>query len=421
MALWLTALLALLSPLRAEPELPPQHEGKPANYAQLWIDETASVTPEAVSQTLADLADQGDSFDHILVMTHGFDLDEKTSTQQLEWLSEKFLREFRTKGAQKVGLVSLQWHSATGAAIVPLGGDYLRKVALARSAGRGPARQLLRALQERYPSSHLSLVGHSTGCELTTAALVPELVYDGTEPFVEAYQPDRPLSTLVHFLIGSDVHYDLYYTGQVDAAQTVGRSKLTWQTMVPVLPKDRDAVLVLRAHFIGRPMGSRFPRLTMPQLDQAMAERRWMIDDQEIPASHMFLDYFSDERVARMADTMKFLANPAAPQPVILRDIDQVLAEPDDLDRLVAHLDNPSAGVTYAALWRLEKLLCDDCRHLTDETYEKTVETLRGYPQKLWRTQKDSPCLTIRKGIFPTARMMTRAGAPAWARPKKWR
>ena len=398
-----------------------QHEGKPSNYAQLFIDESAVVTPEQIAETLSDLAHQGDRFDHIVVMTHGFDLDEKVSTQQLEWLSDKFLREFNTKGAQKVGLVSLQWHSATGAALFPLGGDYLRKMALARSAGRGPGRQLLLALQDKYPDSHISLIGHSTGCELTTAALVPEIVYDGTTPFVETFEPQRELKVLMHVLVGSDVDYDLFYKGQVTAAQTIGRCRLVWQTMVPVVPKDKDEVLVLRAHFIGRPLGSRFPRLTLEQLDQAVSERRWLIDSHEIPFSHFFVDYFTDERVARLSDAMKSLANPKAPRPVLLETLDKVVAAPADVKTLAKFLDDDSAGVTFFALWRLERMLCKDARHLTDETYENIIELLRTYSQKIWRTHRDSECVTIQKGIFPTPEMMTRAGAPPWARPDKWK
>lgn len=419
-AVFLTVLISLGLPSWAD-DLPMQHEGKPSNYAQFWIDETATTTPEAVAETLADLSHQGDNFDHIVVMSHGFDLDEKVSTQQLEWLSDKFLREFKTKGAQKVGLVSLQWHSATGATIVPLGGDYLRKVALARSGGRGPARQILFALQDKYPKAHISLVGHSTGCELVTAALVPELTYDGTLPFVETYEPNRELKVLMDILVGSDTNYDLYYTGKVSAAQTVGRARLTWQTMVPLVPQDKDEVLVLRAHLIGRPLGSRFPRLTMEQLDKAVSERRWLIDSREIPLSHLFVDYFSDERVARFSDCMKYLANPKAPQPKLLKEMDQVLADKAEVKTLSRRLDNENAGVTFYALWRLEKLLCKDSRHLTDDTYENLVEMLRTHAQKIWRTHQDSQCVTIQKGIFPTSKMMTKAGAPPWARPAKWK
>lgn len=414
-------LLSLVGPLVAQEELPPERDGKPVYFAQFWIDESATVGPDAVAQTLADLARQGDRFDHILVMSHGFDLDEKTSTRQLELLSEKFLHEFQTKGAQRIGLVSLQWQSATGATLFPLGGDYLRKIALARSAGRGPARELLLALQETYPESHISLLGHSTGNELTTAALVPELVYDGTEPFVDTFAPEQELKVLIHFLVGSDVNYDLFYTGQVSPEQAVGRSRLVWQTMVPVLPDDKDNVLILRAHFIGRPTGSRFPRLTPEQLDKAVKERRWLIDSHNIPISHLFVDYFKDARIEHMADTMKSLANPKAPKPQLLADLEAVLAAPNDVASIAPHLDHRSSGVTFYALWRLEQLLCQGSQHLTDETYEKAIQTLRTYPQKIWRTYRNYECQTLRRELFPSSDMMTRAGAPDWARPAKWR
>lgn len=416
----LSLLASLILPALAEEALPPKHEGKPSNYAQLWVDETATVSDEAVAETLNDLAQQGREFDHILVMTHGFDLDEQTSTQQLEWLSDKFLREFHTKGAQKIGLVGLQWHSATGALIVPIGGDYLRKVALARSAGRGPTRQLLLALQNRYPKAHLSLLGHSTGCDVMTAAVVPEVQYDGTEPFVPTYKPEQPLKVLMHALIGSDVEYDLYAKGKVNAEQTFGRAELTWQTMVPLQPDDMDEVLILRSHFIGRPAGGQFPKLTMEQLDYAVSKRRLFLDSEAVPRSHYFVDYLKDERVTRISDTLKFLANPHAPKPGEIEQLEKVLAAPDNVKSLAPYLDE-NCGTTFYALWRLERLLCGSSVHLTDGTIQDIVDTLRAYTQKLWRQQKHSKCATFRKGIFPTEKMMTKGGAPPWARPKKWK
>ena len=413
-------LTCLWKPAFAEEPLPAKHDGKPTNYAQLWVDETATVTDQAVAETLQDLTQQGDQFDHILVLTHGFDLDEQTSTQQLEWLTNKFVREFRTKGAQKIGVVGLQWHSATGALIVPIGGDYLRKVALARSAGRGPTRQLLLALQERYPQSHLSVLGHSTGCDVMTAALVPEIQYDGTEPFVPSYRPEQPLKILMSVLIGSDVEYDLYAKGQVTAEQTFGRVALTWQTMVPLQPDDMDEVLILRSHFIGRPAGGQFPKLTMEQLDYAVSHRRLLLDSEAIPRSHYFVDYLKDERVTRISDALKFLANPKARKPAEIDQLDQVLAAPDNVKKLAPHLDE-NCGTTFFALWRLERMMCGSSVHLTDGTLQTIVDTLRSYTQKLWRQQKHSPCKTFREGIFPTEKMMTKGGAPPWARPAKWK
>ncbi len=416
----LLLLACLLLPALAEEPLPPKHDGKPTNYAQLWVDETAVVTDAAVAETLSDLTKQGQEFDHILVMTHGFDLDEKTSTQQLEWLTDKFVREFHTKGAQKIGLVGLQWHSATGALIVPIGGDYLRKVALARSAGRGPTRQLLLALQERYPNAHLSLLGHSTGCDVMTAALVPEVQYDGTDPFVPAYKPERPLKLLMNMQIGSDVEYDLYATGKVSAEQTFGRVALTWQTMVPLQPEDMDEVLILRSHFIGRPAGGQFPKLTPEQLDFAVSKRRLLLDSEEVPRSHFFVDYLKDSRVTRISDAMKFMANPKAPKPPEIDQLDQVLAAPESVKSLAPFLDQ-NCGTTFFALWRLERMMCGSSVHLTDGTIQDIVDTLRAYTQKLWRQQKHSECKTFRDGIFPTEKMMTKGGAPPWARPAKWK
>lgn len=419
-ALWCLSWGVMTAGFADPPSGTPAGE-KPQHYAQLWVDDTAIVTPQALKQTLADLATQGSDFTHVLVMTHGFDLDEASSTRQLDALAARFKHEFKTKGSQKLGIVCLQWHSATGATLMPLTGDYLRKVALARSVGHGPARQLLFALQGKYPKANLSFVGHSLGCELMAAALTPEITYDGTLPFVPTFEPKRELKILLQAYIGSDSNYNLYQMGQVSAAQTIGRAKLFWQTMVPLQPELRDKVLVMKAHLFSRPLGSRYPGLAVEQLDAAVSGRRWVCDSKDIPHGHNFVDYFTDARVAALSDAMKFLANPKAPKPSLLVTLDKVLAAPADAEVLARYLDDEDAGVTFYALWRLEKLLCKNSVHLTDETYDKTIETLRSYPKQLWRTQKDSPCETIRRGIFPTKAMMTRAGAPDRSRPDKWR
>ena len=70
---------------------------------------------------------------------------------------------------------------------------------------------------------------------------------------------------------------------------------------------------------------------------------------------------------------------------------------------------------------RGEKKMENSSLHLCDETYSKLIDMLREHAQQIWREQKKTSCKVIKEGLFPTEAMMTKAGAPAWARPAKWK
>ena len=50
---------------------------------------------------------------------------------------------------------------------------YLRMVTRARNVGHQAGRQLLLRVQKQYPKAHLSILGHSLGCEVAAACLLP--------------------------------------------------------------------------------------------------------------------------------------------------------------------------------------------------------------------------------------------------------
>ncbi|MCA9778150.1 MAG: hypothetical protein KC800_15580, partial [Candidatus Eremiobacteraeota bacterium] len=156
--------------------------------------------------------------------------------------------------------------------------------------------------------------------------------------------------------------------------------------------------------------GSSFPRLTNEQLDQTVAEARLFFDNQDIPRSHQFLDYYTDERLARILSALRYLTMPRAPQPDELARLDEILAAPDDLEALLPLLDYPGYAAKFYALWRIERLNCGDSRHMTDLTLDQISELLKLEPRKLPQAMQNCECVTVKKGQFPSPKQLKEAG-----------
>jgi hypothetical protein len=295
---------------------------------------------------------------------------------------------------------------------------YWEKISVARSVGRGPARELLLAIQKAYPKAHLSVLAHSMGCEVAAAAVVPELSYADQVPFVPTHEPQAPVKLNLLALFGSDLDYDIWSQSGVEASTLTGRLSLLWQTLAPNEADKKDKVLSYRARLRGKAAGSTFPKMTLAQLDAMVGGRRLLVDSEDIPSDHAFGNYYDQSRVSRLVPVMRYLANPKLAKPPYLERLDRILTAPNSQQALLTYLDAPTAGEIFYALWRLERLNCGDARHLTDDTVQKIGRLLKETPQKIWRVAPKSDCQTIRAEQFPTPTQMTRAGAPAWARKR---
>ena len=159
------------------------------------------------------------------------------------------------------------------------------------------------------------------GCEVAAAALLPEIRYEEYPPFLEAYQPKRPVQLDMLVLAGSDLDYDFWYKSGLSPREMEGRARMTWLTVADYLGKG-DKTLNTRRRVRGRAAGTSFPRMTLPQLDQAVSERRIFIDHEDIPRNHQFLDYYEEPRLERILATLRYLTMPRAPQPDEIAELD---------------------------------------------------------------------------------------------------
>ncbi|MCA9777530.1 MAG: alpha/beta hydrolase [Candidatus Eremiobacteraeota bacterium] len=402
--------LLFLFPAAADDELK-----VPQNFASLWVDETAVVTPEAVNETVAALKKQQAQPQHVIVMIHGFDVDRNYSTTQFDALAERLGKQFAP--TDKVAYAGVQWDSANDKSVFQMDKVYWEKISVARSTGRGPTRDLLAAIRKEFPNTHISILAHSMGCEVLAAAIVPEIKYDDQVPFVETAHPDKKLPLLMAVMCGSDLDFDIWAKSHVAPDSKEKRSKMTWSTVVPYDGR-KDKVLSVRGGVRGRAAGTSFPKMTLEQLDDVVSTRHMMLDNKDIPEDHAFEKYYNEARLARIVPVMKYLSNPKTEKPEEIAELDKVLAAPGSYEALQPFLDSGRYGPLFYALWRLERVNCKDARHLCDGTLEKVGRMLKDQPKMVWKEQGTTECVSVKSEQFPTEKMMTRAGAPPWAKKK---
>lgn len=416
--LWLLLLTvpALAQDPSPSPSPAPPPPVEPKEYSQLWVDKTCVVTPEAVAATVAGVKKQNAKPEHIIVFIHGFDVSRDSSTAEFDALALR-LRKHLEPTRASVAYAGVQWESASDQSIFELANVYWEKISVARSTGRGPTRELLFALAKAFPKSRITLMAHSMGCEVAAAAIIPEVDYADQVPFVPTCQPETDVKLQMAVLCGSDVDYDMWAKSHAVARNQNERCKLMWHTVAPYLGKG-DNVLDTRAKMRGKAAGSAFPKMTLEQLDLTLAHRRAIFDGEDIPTDHKFSKYYNDARLARIVPVMLYIDNAKLPKPPEIAEIDDILNAPDDLPSLLPYLDNGHYGTLYYTLWRLERMNCGDARHLTDGTLEEIGRMLKGKPQQIWRKAPTSECKTVKEGQFPSEKMMTKAGAPPWAKKK---
>lgn len=385
-------------------------------WVPAWIDESGDLSDEAVQQVVDGVAARQARPDHVILLVHGFNNTRSYSAALYDDLAPRIHGAFAKLG-QEVAVVGIQWDSAASGRLLALPGEYEGKVPLARKVGRFGARRVMLALQERFPSSRLSLFGHSMGCEVAAAALVPHLKLDPITDAAGAFRPEEPLAFHVVVLAGSDLDYDVAYKGGVPMAHA--RGNLLWMTMSRLYRRaDRDRVLDLRALLRGKAMGSTLPRMTGAQYRSLMEARKVVFDNERIPSSHSFLHYYDDVRLGRLAATMAHLAAPTSvPRPEDLAVLDRVMEAPNTVEGLRPWLDSRKLSAAVYAAWRLENLLGDGEKHFEDETLTHVADGGVNRPRAVRVHHGESPCALIREGLWPTRGQLARAGSPAWASP----
>lgn len=381
------------------------------SFRTLEIEQSQLFEPTALARALDSTSDVL----QIVVLLHGYDMGTQESGRKYEELARLVSERLAPRRALVLGI---QWDSGGHSFLNPLG-DYFATLQRARTIGRGPIRQLLLQLHNRYPAAPVTLLAHSMGSEIALAAVAPEISYPEQAPEGETYRPDLEVRLALAVFAGSDLDYDIWKQSGEAAMNWFERVGLTWITVADPVGQG-DKVLSLRTRFRGKAAGSLMPLMTEAQLDRVLPAGKLLLDDEAIPADHELDSYFRPARIERIVATLRFRTDLRA-RPPELAAIATVMHTPNELSALRRHLDSPHAGAAFVALWRLEHLLCGDSRHLSDQTLEEAVRLLADRPKAIWPLQAHSPCHTLRLGLFPSESTMRRAGAPARSRPARYR
>lgn len=388
-------------------------------FVGVWIDAKATLADDAIQAAVDDMASREADPQHIVVYIHGFATSRADSTAQYTRVGAEALKAFQERG-QRAVVLGIQWDSDVG----PVGdwlpsviggafgigrkdNPYMKKVHLAVDVGRVGARQVLLKLQERFPRANISVLAHSLGSQVTFAALEPlEKNLKNPKGTLEPFRPEVPLHLNVICLAGADVDYDAVYRSNTQIRQR-GVADLFWLTLAgrgayqPV-----DAVLAFRTLLRGdQALGNRFPRLSVQQIDGLCKNRRLVLDTIDIPPKHEFLKYYDRKRIGRLADVAVALHDPSRPSKV-LQQLEQVIAAPADPKTLVEFFRNLDPTVQYYTLWRLENIFCGQASHLASGYLEHFANDFQDRPDQLDNERFRSPCEVVRRGIWPTVRMM---------------
>lgn len=381
------------------------------SYVPLWVKDSTLIE----SMELERVTRSVPTPEQVVVLIHGYDMGKSESERKFKELAGHLEQNLAPRSLLIVGL---QWDAGGHSFLNPLG-DYFNTLERARSIGRGPARQLFLALQEAHPDVPISVLAHSMGCEVTLASVAPEITYREENPKGETFAPEETVRLTLAALAGSDLDYDIWQQGGSAAMPWFENVGLTWMTVSdPVSQGDR--VLSFRTRLRGKAAGSLMPLMTQEQLDTAVPGMRLLLDGEEVPVDHELDSYFRPKRVARLSQTLIYLTD-SGQEPSELLAIRQVLDAPEALPALRRHLDSPHVGASFVALWRIERLLCGDSRHLADQTLERAVRLLADRPKAIWPLQTTSECETLRRALYPTDATMRRAGAPYRSRPDRYR
>jgi len=405
---FLPALLLAAAPwgVGAEGTPPPQ------NFVPLWVHHGEALSEEQLQPMIEAATRREAQPDHVVVLVHGLGNNRETSTATFEQIGARLQSAYQ-KNQRKALVLGLQWDSDVPMGLFTAESNYLDMVARARQVGHVPTRQLLLRLQQTYPKAHFDIYGHSLGCEVTAAALVPELVYGDEIPKSTAFEPARDILASTTVLAGSDLDYDLWFKSKLVTRDQQRRSKFLWLTMSPYVG-ERDETLQMRQMVRGVAAGSAFPRMTEQQYDTVFGHQAVAFDNQDIPTDHSMLNYYNDTRLSRVVPMAAHVADPRTPKPKEFQELDQMAAMPNQLQALQPFLDSPNLTTQLYAIWRLEHLYCGGCTHLSDGTLEQLARRLRNQPNTVRPERKNSACKFLQQGCWPTENQLMKAGAPNW-------
>lgn len=387
-------------------------------WVPVYLGEGHSIDPPALQQALQTMRQAEPKPQHIVFLFHGYNVPRESSQKDYDELAQR-IQDFYKKAGLRPLIVGLQWESAEPGNLLPwqVEESYLKVLGRGRSLGRDACRQVVLATEKQYPKVPINFLCHSMGCEVAVATFLPAINYVDEIIPGPAFEPKRMISPNFVGLAGSDLDYDLWYKSNVDLGTSRPIARMMWMTQSDYI-RDRDKTLAMRSTIRGDAGGTFFPRMTEKQYDLLFKNRAVMFDDEDIPRGHEFTRYYDENRLERMLTTAVFVANPKAPKPLEVVDADRILKLPARPEVLRPWLDNEHVTAQMYALWRLEQIFTGSSKHFADESLDKVHRMLRKTPSEVWKEQKRTEVRSIREGYWPTETQMTRAGAPAWARPQ---
>lgn len=379
-------------------------QAPPDGYIPIWIEKTGQLADGDVLQAVNALALENPQ--NIVILVHGYATPREASAAQYKELSTRIRAAFAKQGKQ-VSVLGVQWNSDVGSVVF----DYGDTVTVARGVGRYGMRQILLALQQKFPKAHLAVWGHSMGTEVTMAALKPKLTFDEEASKLPIFESGKSVNLDMFALCGSDLDYDVLYKGGAYALDG-GKVKFVWMTVAYNFGKREDEVLKARETARGLAAGSVIPRMTPQEYDAGMSAKKVVFDNQNIPENHSFLEYYSPDRIGQLVGAMLWVGDNKNPKPQELVMIDEVANQPDLPQLIAPYLDHPHMSPRIYAMWRLEKLLCGSSQHMADDYLRNIAKKLVHTPAVIKGMRPESPCQTVKQGWFPTKQQMQRAGAP---------
>ena len=397
------SLIVLTAPLQAEEP----------SFLPVWIDDSAQLSAETTETLVEEFARAHPDPENIVVWIHGFATTRAESSEEYEILTERLNQSFDKLGVERPAVVGIQWDSAAKLSIFSIIGEYGRKTRLSRETGRFGARRFLLALQERFPGASITLMGHSMGCEVAMAAVRPTVDF-GANDKEGAFEPEAPLNIFAVALLGADLDFDIGAKGRLPL-KSHGVS-LIWLTQDSLFRRrDQDKVLGLRALVSGKALGASFPLMTEEQYVGLMGRQAIVFDKRDIPPYHKLLLYYDQERLDHIVSAIMVKAGKPVEPPEELREIEQVMNAPDEVEALTPFLNSPLFSGQVYALWRLEHLFGAGAANFANGALQRVATSVVHRPKIIGSLRKDSPSPTVQKGLWPTQEGLARAGAPSWA------
>lgn len=392
------------------------------NFTSALFPRSGEISKTAREAVVAELAARQPDPQHVVVLVHGFDTPTFASTKQYAEVAPHVLSEFQ-KYNQRAVVLGVQWDSNVGprrkwvpATLASLlfgtiglhkvvRDPYTSRIPIARTLGRTGLRELLFDVRDRFPNARMHVLAHSMGAEVTAHAINPE--YTPLKKDTPVALPERPLKMDVVAMAGADLDFDSGAKSKPVNPQAA--PSLLWLTL-PKVGSRGDKVLKLRKKVRSKAAaGNAVPSFREDQYDALISSRRLVFDSRDIPNDHMLVEYWAAPRLSRIAAAAVGLVDLEHNPSDLLRRCGAVLAADNTVEALKPFLLGDETSPKVYALWRLEKLLCGNCRHMSNGYSERVLAKTLKDPEWWDAERLHTDCGVVREGLWPPSDVVAAA------------